>query len=624
MVKKSVFLLLIILGYAMGQTLFACFAYGDSLRGNNVRFTVTPGEDQTIYKDHRSSHKSPNNNVSETFQDSEHGGLRTLDVPPLIFPQKYQEAMPAKTQLISTAKVNAKRRVLILFDSPSGVPFKKVGIGYAIMLRNLLGHFKANVDLLAIEDYSVGKIESYDAIFYLGSYFDNPLPKVFFSDIMKTIKTIVWFKYNLWQLVADQSPGFTQKFGFTFNGLRGFNAPPSTSNPQPGFFDTVEYKERSLVKFYQFDEATQTVKADPEVGITQVIDGQKAQVQVVIKNDKTRENAPYILRSGNFWYVADIPFTFIGPRDRYLVMADILHDILDIHHPENHRAMVRLEDVGALVNPESMKKLSDFLHRKDIPFSIATIPFFRDPLGKYSGGISKEIHLSQAENLLKSLRYAARRGGKVVMHGYTHQYDTTLNPLSGVSGEDFEFWDIVANSPVAEDSVEWAHDRIRKGLLEFKYNDFIPIAFGVPHYQASPKSYQAIKESFKSRYERSVYYTSDNPSLNLDYSDPQRDFIAGQFFPYIIYEDYYGQTVLPENLGNIEYATGNSNIDYGWTELYKNAYYGFVVRDGFASFFFHPFLLDPALPVPAFEDFKKLIHGITGLGYQWVGAHQIQ
>ena len=37
------------------------------------------------------------------------------------------------------------------------------------------------------------------------------------------------------------------------------------------------------------------------------------------RNPKTGETAPYVMRSGNFWYVADLPFSFIGPRDRYLV-----------------------------------------------------------------------------------------------------------------------------------------------------------------------------------------------------------------------------------------------------------------------------------------------------------------
>ena len=35
-----------------------------------------------------------------------------------------------------------------------------------------------------------------------------------------------------------------------------------------------------------------------------------------MSNPKTGEQAPYVVRSGNFWYVADLPFSYIGPRDR--------------------------------------------------------------------------------------------------------------------------------------------------------------------------------------------------------------------------------------------------------------------------------------------------------------------
>jgi hypothetical protein len=37
-----------------------------------------------------------------------------------------------------------------------------------------------------------------------------------------------------------------------------------------------------------------------------------------------------------------------------------------------------------------------------------------------------------------------------------------------------------------------------------------------------------------------------------------------------------------------------------------------VLRDGFASFSFHPFWLDPETGTP---DFQNLVEGITALGY---------
>lgn len=552
------------------------------------------------------------------FEDREHSELKTKTFS--------QTSVSSEASSKKAALAVAAKKALVLYDAPSGAAFKKLGQVYAIMLRNLLGHFEMDVALVPIESYAAGQVEGYDTIFYLGSYYDNPVPQVLLEDMVKTTKTVVWFKYNIWQLAWNSTLGFPEKFGFTFTGLRGLNATPTAANPNPGFFDTVVYKGKSLVKFYQFDAATNTVKADPEIGLMQINDAVKAQVKVVINNPVTQESAPYIIQSANFWYVADLPLTFIGPRDRYLALCDILHDMVGIPHSESHQAMVRLEDVGALVDLTSMRQLSNYLNNQKIPFSIATIPLYRDPLGKYNGGIPMEVTFKQATTLLSALKFATARGGTVIMHGYTHQYSDVPNPHTGVSADDFEFWNIVTNSPVAEDSVLWAAGRFKAGLADLKGSGYTATIFEFPHYQGSPKSYQAAGQSFATRYERAFYYTSDSPNLNLDVNNPDRDFAAGQFFPYIIHKDYYGHKVLPENLGNVEYPICHidptSCVDYGWQELHTNAQYALVIRDGFASFFFHPFWLEPELNLPALSDFRKLVRGITALGYKWVGPAQ--
>ena len=43
--------------------------------------------------------------------------------------------------------------------------------------------------------------------------------------------------------------------------------------------------------------------------------------------------------------------------------------MLGIQHAESHQAMVRLEDVGALVSVQSMKTLSDYLYSQAHPVS---------------------------------------------------------------------------------------------------------------------------------------------------------------------------------------------------------------------------------------------------------------
>jgi uncharacterized protein YdaL len=514
--------------------------------------------------------------------------------------------------------------ILALYDAPSGTEWDKLTFAYAIMLRNLLGHFNAQVDLLPVQNYAPGAVDQYDATFYLGGIYDNQLPAAFLADAAVTTKTLVWFKYNLWQLAWNPAYNFQVTRGFGFIDVRGMDASPSASNPNPGFFDTVQYKNLNFVKYYAYDAARNVINADPEIGSTNIVDATKASVLVNIVDSHTGEIAPYVVRSGNFWYVADLPFSFIGPRDRYLVFADLLHDMLGIQHAEQHRALVRLEDVGAMVSVQTMKTLSDYLASKKIPFSVATIPHYVDALGVYNGGVPLDIPLSQAPNLKKSLDYALQHGGEIVMHGFTHQYDHMKNPNTGVSGDDYEFWNIVDNTPVAEDSTAWALGRYDAGLLELRANGYTPFAWEAPHYEASALASKAVPSVFNTTYQRCVYFTADKPNF---FAPTAKDFAVGQIYPYVIEKDYYGQRILPEDLGNIEYDISSidptSNYNYTSDDIVTNAKYALAVRDGFASFFFHPFWLEPSLGVPGFQDFQKTIDGITQLGYTWVAASRL-
>ncbi|RDU99433.1 polysaccharide deacetylase family protein, partial [Trinickia dinghuensis] len=321
-------------------------------------------------------------------------------------------------------------------------------------------------------------------------------------------------------------------------------------------------------------------------------------------------------------YFADMPFSYIGPTDRYLVICDMLHDILNDGAATNHRAIVRLEDLDAYTTTASMKQLTDYLYGLKIPFTMATIPLYTDPNGYYNGGVPETIHLAQATGLQSALNYAIARGGSIVMHGYTHQYDSTPNVQNAVSGNDYEFWYAVQNRPVDEDSEQWAEGRMQDGLQEFTSNGYKVAGWGAPQYQMSPLASQAAAAEFATSYERAVYYTATDPQIGTGAAN--QDFSAGQFFPYIINQDYYGARIVPENMGSIQYNICNidpfSCTAYTVQQMLTNAQYALVVRDGFASFFFHPYWLEPGVGVPAMSDFESLVSGITQLGYTWVDA----
>jgi uncharacterized protein YdaL len=520
-------------------------------------------------------------------------------------------------------------KVLVLYDSVATSQWQKLGFSYAIMVRNLLGHFDAAVDLVPVQNYAAGQVAAHDATFYLGSEYDNPLPASFLADASASSKPLVWFKYNLWELSENPAYPFKAAHGMTVSELRGMNAQPTAAAPSPGFFDTVQYKGLAFVKYYNYNAQTGAINAEPEIGVVTVTDSTKVSVVVPIRNATTGEQLPYVARSGNFWYVADMPFSYIGPRDRYLVFADLLHDMLGVQHAESHKAMVRLEDVGAQVTYSSMQRLTDFLQSRSIRFSVAVMPHFKDPLGVTSNGVPQDIPLAQATTLRRSLDYATARGGEIVMHGYTHQYAAVRNPWSGVSGDDYEFWDIVHNTPVAEDSSQWALDRVTAGLRELTQFNYGPVAWETPHYVSSPLASKAFPLAFDTTYQRVVYFTADKPNLT---AASGKDIMAGQIFPYPIARDYYGQRVLPENLGNIEYDISkydpSSNLTYTSGDILLNARYALAVRDGFASFFFHPFWIEREVTTQTgqnpYQDFTSLVQGITNLGYTWVAPSMLR
>jgi uncharacterized protein YdaL len=527
----------------------------------------------------------------------------------------------------SASAQTAPAPMLVLYDAPPNDQYTNLGKAYAIMLYNLLAHFNATITLLPVQNYTAGMTEQYTATFYMGSYYNNPIPAAFLSDVTTTQKTVVWFKYNLWELAWNTAYPFTTRYGITFSSLAGMNAAPSASAPNPGFFDTITYKNQTMTKYYAFNATTGAISADPDIGLTAVADATKATSLVTITNSVTKATAPYVIRSGNFWYFADMPFSYIGPRDRYLVVCDMLHDILGTNAPTLHRALVRLEDVNATTTVSSMQTLTDYMYGQKIPFSIATIPVYTDPNGVYNGGVAQTIHMVNATGLKQALNYARARGGHVLMHGYTHQYSNVPNVINAVSANDYEFWFATQNRPVNEDSTQWAAGRLSAGLLELQFNGYFPFAWEAPHYQSSPLAIKAVPTYFKNTYQRVVYYTSDNPQT-LAATTPGHDFSVGQFFPYIIQKDYYGQRVIPENLGNVEYnicsIDPSSCLTYNVTDILTNANYALVVRDGFASFFFHPFWLEPGLVATGFPDFQQIITGITALGYTWADASTVQ
>jgi uncharacterized protein YdaL len=508
-------------------------------------------------------------------------------------------------------------RVLVLYDAPEQGPYGKLGLAYAIMVQNLLGHFDAAVELKPTHQYQSADVNTRDATFYIG-WDSAALPPSFLQDVATTSRRVIWLRSNLDQLASAQGAAFETRWGLRSIGLRGFDPGDFPVGTVPSFFSTVHYKNLAFLKSAKVVNGE--MQAAPTMFRTEVLDNTKARVHAAMSNPSTGESAPYVVESGNFWFVADLPFDYMSARDRYTVFADLLHDMLGIDHPEDHQAMVRFEDVDAKVNPEAFTKVVNYLHSRNVPFSMAVIPHYKDPFGAQSDGVPADIPMAQATNLRLALDYGLARGGDILQHGTTHQYGDMRNPETGASGIDYEFWDVPNNRMLPGDSVAGTKDRINGGLRQMLDLGFTPLAWETPHYTGSPSTLQAVSEIYQTAYQRHTYFTSEQPVLELG-----KDFMLDQFFPYVIHRDRYGIRVLPENLGNLQYLEFDADEEFTSREILENAKYQRVVRDGFASFFFHPFLAmeGGAYDGRGYRHLTEIVEGLTAMGYRWVSPSRL-
>jgi uncharacterized protein YdaL len=494
-------------------------------------------------------------------------------------------AQPGPSTTLGTASPSADPGgTLVLYDTTG--PYGFLGELYAIQAANLASHF-AGWTTEPVSRYRAGDAAHRLLTIYLGSTYDEPIPAAFLADVAAGAR-VLWLGDNIWQLAA-KFPKVLEQAGFT------------TTTIDNATVTEVRYRGASLTRNSAAGGVVKVTVTDPTKA-TIIADAVHADGQVV----------PWGARGANLAYIGEIPFTYLSSNDRYLALCDVLFDLLAPNTPERHRALVRIEDVGPHSDPAQLRAIADYLYGRKVPFSVATFVEYDDPKGVYSGGTPVHRRLSQAPALVQALRYMAAHGGTLLMHGYTHGYAAAANPY-GVSAEDFEFWRahvdpqnmVVLDGPVPEDSASWALGRFDAARKEWAAAGLTaPDIWEFPHYTASAVDYQAISPRVKARYERAIYFSG---LLNGGTVDTTHS--ASQFFPYAV-KDVYGAPVIPETLGNIASQKFNQHGVRLPADLVAAAKQQLVVRDGVASFFYHPFLGLQYLP--------ELVDGIQALGYTFV------
>jgi len=445
----------------------------------------------------------------------------------------------------SAVSSSAPRRALILFDGTSIKAHD--GADDGVFIANLMGHFSFRPTLQPIEDFRPGGMANYDAVFVVIGSNRSVCPEALLRDARARTAVLVWIGFGLDRFL---SRGEDRK--------RGLRVGPVELNSR---FRQVKYQGTVLEK------GTAMLTPLTVIG--------PSQVQIAATAlDPDGHEVPYIVRRKQLWLVADSPFAYAGPRDRYLAFCDLLHDMLGVNHETSHRAMVRLEDVNPDEDAAQVQRAVDVFIREGVPFQISLVPVFVDPKAR------RQVALSENPELVAVLHKAVAHGGTIVLHGYTHQY-------RGMTPSDFEFWDALRNGPRGDDSAQLVRDKLTAALAECFRNDIFPVAWETPHYLASPLDYVEFGKVFST--------LNDQTGINAQG--------AQQFFPYPTV-DMRGLQIIPENIG---YLPVDNPVP---RELVDNARAMMVVRDGIASAFLHDFI------DPKFLD--DVVRGIRQLGYKYI------
>ena len=234
-----------------------------------------------------------------------------------------------------------------------------------------------------------------------------------------------------------------------------------------------------------------------------------------------------------------------------------------------HYALVRLEDVNPASDITSLEQCIELLKSKDIPFSIALIPIYKNPEKDVT------IYLHEKPELVRLIKDS---GATIVLHGCTHQYD-------GETAVDFEFWDETSNAPLEINNTEYATSKIELALEELKRCNLSAEIWETPHYTSTFEVAGVV-----SRYFSKIYEGYDRK----------------------LTKNEFGQIVVPANL---DYVKGEQPVQSVFEILAKAENISSSDdEDIVASFFYHPFLGTDYL--------RMLIGGLKKQGYKFVGPEE--
>ncbi len=513
----------------------------------------------------------------------------------------------------------------------------RVGPIQSKMLVTLLGAFRSwRVEARDLGVYRAGDLFACESAFYIASAFFSEPSREFLADaaVYAESRPLAWMNYKLPLFQAARDEFAAQKgsapLGFTIPRIDQPLVPPSASVTDPGFYRFFDYKGETFMKLARWDPVGDAFSASPELNVIELNGRAPVGVVATVRHSKLPSELPYAVHQrfgggGGLWYFADLPLSYVHYEDRYFILCDQLWDILGETPPPSPRtALVRLEDINQGQDPGSIRWAIDYLADRKIPFSMAVIPYYSNLFGDGGGAKAVWRPANEYPEFSGTLLYAKARGANMVFHGVAHQAGDLIAGFDGQSAADYEFWSYPANGPLPKDSSDYLIGELEKGEAVWRSLGLRPLAWEVPHYAASGLDFTLFGRLFEWTYHRALYFdggvTQDvtfQPRhrffecLSAECREERRELarklrvetdhsaFGGQIVPFVVYNDVYGQAVIPETLGMIDYPFFS---DRTWIpvshprDVLRFARKLRVVRGAVASFFWHVDLLSPTLP----------------------------
>ncbi|WP_413578477.1 hypothetical protein ACLVWU_08060 [Bdellovibrio sp. HCB290] len=160
--------------------------------------------------------------------------------------------------------------------------------------------------LVEMSGYSSGQLERCQVSFIVNSEFDNLVPKPLVEDFLNSKRNVVWMGYNIWSL-GDQ---LNRKLGLRYMG---------------------SYSKVSFDRCIFFYRGRSTRCSEPGLSMhPETIPTNEMNIEIMAETRiRGRELTPYLVRSNNLYYLADVNFgnvfqdflsEFVGARPRNKIL----------------------------------------------------------------------------------------------------------------------------------------------------------------------------------------------------------------------------------------------------------------------------------------------------------------